>query len=1372
MLRYDKFFKDVSNYKVSHLINPRVIKGDIFAFPEKSILIWPKVSDVVEYIDSKISYLVTTKKPMVVTADEYGDIHTVGTCRKNNNRLADILSKLKKNEKQYNFLTRENKNLTVGSSTLLVFNYGSLNSMYTYTTNPMNLYYKWQNLMHSAIHRTNDMVNTSPRNVFITIDLPSKIPTRQMLHRYMGETTRIHLETLINYKYFNLIEILRFMHEEYMDKSILKANIEKNNYERVTLLFTYNNNVTAVNLNQIASLLDVNGIKTNLKTYKSDTVFKILVLFFNMVIAKQPATLEEIDKSTIIDTVTLDGIVTAIESDEEDETLVIEDMLSVYDSEVIDEEVDESEETVLETVVPDIVFNTDLTDTDKLSAEVEHLHNNKFISKVQLNSYKEKIEKQKSRKSPFIGDTRSLAELRVYKKEEQDITTEETKLTDNIVVLDKSMNADTTSIVRGKYLKETFNKDIVNVIYAMQNESFIIEEHEIIREESILGGIDTHKISLNNINGSKSTIRIKVPVIDDDGVMAISGNKYIMRYQRGDLPIRKIASTEVALSTYYGKLFVTKAAYKKDDAGFWFQKQLTKLNIEGVVKDLVTVSVDNVGVVLPLDYQMISRYVKTFKFKSYRFYFEYNTRATLMDNINLDSVEEKGTLIGTNGSGYIVITDDNRLIETKDGKSVELPNIYELLGIDRYAAPIEYSNIKIFKEYIPVCLILSYYYGLDKLLNLLNVKYTKIEPNARFENTGRYAIKFKDVKYVIERDYDLGDMIISGFLSIDKELKILPSTSLNSRSMFSAVFTALGLPMLYVNEIKLMENMYVDPLSEQVLITMKEPTVFKSLLVRSSELLLDDNYVHPNDIQGMAIRGYERIAGLIYKEIITAMKLDKNRSHFSKSKLEVNPYAVLSKINEDSTTVLIDDLNPMAALKQTEDTTYLGAQGRSELTMVRTTRGMHSSEIGVISESSKDAGSVGITAHMVANPKIISTRGITGDVDVEKDGWSSLVSTSAMLAPFSITDDVKRLNFTSIMNSHVIPINEMRVPYVRTGYESVLPLRVDKKFVRTAKEDGVVENVQDNSITVKYKSGVKEEIKLVSWTTKEEAGSAYTHTLVANLSKGEKFTKDDTIAYDILFFEPDVFNRKRVVYKMGTYLNVALMEDSQTYEDSGAISEKLSDRLGTVVTKVKSFVLNCDDNLLNLVNVGDEVTYASILFNNIDKINGDMEELDERAREILNTIKSISPKSKVNGTVSKVLIKYNCELEDMSKSVKKLVNMYDKKSVEDTGFTGKVNGSYSIEGKSLLEGKIEVKVYIQTGVGMGIGDKAIFGNQIKFTVGEVYNYDIKTKDNTEVEAVFSQRSLAARIVNSPELIGTTSMCLDKLKDKAIELYFS
>jgi hypothetical protein len=65
----------------------------------------------------------------------------------------------------------------------------------------------------------------------------------------------------------------------------------------------------------------------------------------------------------------------------------------------------------------------------------------------------------------------------------------------------------------------------------------------------------------------------------------------------------------------------------------------------------------------------------------------------------------------------------------------------------------------------------------------------------------------------------------------------------------------------------------------------------------------------------------------------------------------------------------------------------------------------------------------------------------------------------------------------------------------------------------------------------------------------------------------------------------------------------------------------------------------------------------------------------------------------------------------------------------------------------------------------------VFANQMKTIFGEVYNQKIVSESNVEIDAIFGYRSISARIVNSPILIGTTTTLLNVIGSHACDLYF-
>lgn len=1404
MLTYERFNKKYGVYKLNHIVNPVPINISGFEFPRDSELHEFKVTDINEALKRE-GYFTNVKQvyvntPLLYVEPIYGHVTRLSKTD------MSVINDLTKAEKTFRFL-RPNMHLaTVNTNALIVYNYGSINNMYRYSSNPYNRYYQWQNSFQTLIDH---LRKPSDRMKFVRISLPATLPTRVELDMASKKITVGMLNDLYTtYEYFTLIELWKFFNPDHKQDSLLNT-IPKEEYRNITLMINIDNKIVPFNLNTLIGMIKEYEVDDIIKPVRADSFRKLFYYYLYRIIntPSNEASIINNEMSTAPEiNLPMSGITgnnnSILDIDRLFETEVHEIPLSTKNSlsvikqddigemepDVIEEEAKTSFE-ISTTLMGHVDNYTDMdslkheiiSPTTKLAEELNTLVGYGMISKNDYAKLTEVVSEQKNKAAPYNPKLK-LSEVLNSDTDDYTIQPKDIEISPNNVVFDAKQNKDTTGVLDKQYLAKQYHKDLTRTIYSMQNAGIVVEDYTVTKNESILGSMEEHVITLRPLNGKASTVKLILPEISPDGSFKISSNHYRIRKQRADLPIRKIDSTIVSLSSYYGKLFITKAYAKKDDAGYWFKNQLAKLyETNESLRDIVFLPVDNQDVKLPVLYTNISRYIRSFKYKTIYFSFDYKNRLKLikdLDSETLADIEDNDVvLVGVKINTPIVMNMSGKLFEYKNNAYTEIDDVYTMLELDTSKMPTEYTVVKIYKQTIPTVILLSYYLGLKNLLGLLKVGYREYDIKAKInpaELTFKewYVITFSDVKYVIEKDNDIGDLIIFGLNSIKDILKTNPSTLFNSKEGMGIIFSKMNLSILYTNEIKLLETMFVDPVTLTILKEMKEPLTFKGLLIRANELLVDNNYTHPNNITEMTIKGYERVSGMIYKEMVTALKEHNNRSLFSKSKITINPYRILTKINEDSTTVLVDDLNPIAMLKQTEDITYLGENGRGKEGMSRDTRIMHSSEIGVISEASKDSGDVGISAYMSANPTITNVRGNIGDFDFDKQGWSSVLSTSAMIAPFAKNDDVKRLNFSSIQGSHVIPIKNMRAPYVRTGYETILPVRVGGKFISTAEEEGVVTKVTSKYVEVLYKTLGTKRYTLRSWTTKEESNTCYTHTMVTSLTIGDTVIKDDTVIYADTFFEPDIFNPKRVLYKQGDIATIALSEDPETYEDSGSISEDIYARLATTVTKVKSIVVNNTDNIINLIGVNSKVEPNTVLFSILDKSLGDTKNLDDRAREILQNLKTTSPKAKLKGTVSKIVIFYNCEFDTLSESLKELVTISDAKLKEETGFTGRVTNSYSINGISLSADSVEIKLYLHAEDMMSIGDKAIFGNQLKFTVGSVYKNKVSATDGTIVEGFFSNKSIQARIVNSPMLIGTTSMLLDKITDKVIDMYFN
>lgn len=1422
VIYYDRLYKKKGIRRQAHFLSPRVLDGSEFEFPLSSSLFWWKGNENLSFINKNISYFQKVNKGVVSSIIGYkNESEIYGKLLQRVSQPNKWIKDSQDQCKEFKFL-RIGQNFKITPRILRIVNFGCVSSKYKYPTQVLKRYNVYRNIFKTVLLML--AAETSERNIFLNMDIPREIPSRIYLNKFANKLLNAHLDLLPTFEYFNVLELWKFLDPEFKESSLIYQFLPKEKWNKINLLLSVDNKVVLIRLSMLAALIkEYNIVEPGIKDKEPEMAKRILHVFLSNIVKQTPMSDSELeqleynldnkkikvvsnvepgssrttvntddiepdqdDREDDIDTALLETLENKGNIEEDDETIDDEDddIIPVdMDGDLQDQEDEElkllvginSEEiSEVDNVYENIEeLYSETNSYDNVYKQLERLMANRAISKNDYNNSLDILQEIPKRKDPYrSGDT--LINILDSKQDKVNITQEDITITDNPVVFDKTYNKDVIGTITKSYMENQYKKDIVRTVYSLQNGNNIIQSYDIEQSESILGGLEEHRIQIRSLTGKSSTIKLMLPKIESDGTFKISGQTYTMRSQRSDTVLRKINSTIATINSYYGKFFIEKASYKKNDIGYYLFNNISKMYMEGTVSDLVSLPIKTKDVELPLDYTHLSRYLKYFRYQDYVFTLDYDKRSDMLPDIDVSSVEKNGkyVLIGAKkGRPVVMEKDTNQLYVINGNQQETLGTIYTLLNIPRLKQPVEYCDIKIFGQKIPIVAVLGYYIGLEQLMRLLKVKYEKLEVNKRTPaEEDWYIVKFKDIKLRIKRDYGIGDLIIGGLSSM---LKILPEINykvMNTRSSFQVLWNKLGYSLAHTNEIKLMENMFIDPITLNLLETLKLPTNIKGLIIKACEILIDDNYKNPNDISQMLIKGYERVSGMMYNELIKAIREQENKSMFSKSKIIVNPYSVIQMINEDSATTLLDDLNPMSSLKQKEDVTYLGSLGRSKISMSKDTREFNSSEVGIISEATKDSSDVGITAYLTAAPNITDIRGSTAHIDVGKEGWSGLLSTSSMLAPYAITDDSKRLNFSSIMNSHVIPIKNMRAPYVRTGYEAVLPIRVSDKFCITAEEPGKVISVTKSDVTIEYINKGKTKYRMKSWTSKEEAGSCYTHYMITNLKVGDTIEKDDTILYDSFFFEPDIFNPKRVIYRQGDVITVALTEDKETFEDSAGVHKRLSDRLKTVVTKVKSIKLSKDDNIINLVKPGQKVEYTDILLTISDPIFANSK-IDEQTLSILQDLKNISPKAKFKGIIEKVEIRYNCEKDEMSESLKLATEESDKRLIESFGFPGKVNGSYSIEGVPLLAGEVQIKIYISGEDRMAIGDKAIFANQLKFTVGEVFDYDIATEDGTDIDATFGLTSIMARIVCSSLNMGTTGMCLEKLEERVIEMYF-
>jgi hypothetical protein len=242
-----------------------------------------------------------------------------------------------------------------------------------------------------------------------------------------------------------------------------------------------------------------------------------------------------------------------------------------------------------------------------------------------------------------------------------------------------------------------------------------------------------------------------------------------------------------------------------------------------------------------------------------------------------------------------------------------------------------------------------------------------------------------------------------------------------------------------------------------------------------------------------------------------------------------------------------------------------------------------------------------------------------------------------------------------------------------------------------------------------------------------------------------------------MFFEIDTLGGT-LAYKSGTLCRVGLVEEEFTFEDASEISSKFADQLITRNCEERFITVRFDQDVKELVKVGQHVDYDTtlcILQSNI----GGVADAYGTGVEALRDIASLTPRAKHDGKVTDISAIYVGDVEDMSPTLQEIVNASDRKlykKARDLGVerdTGQKKSGERFEGKTLEPKTAIIKIVIDITQDMGVGSKVVYGHQMKSVVSNVWDEVFTTQDGNPYDAKFSYTSFVKRVVKSGLLIG-------------------
>jgi hypothetical protein len=114
---------------------------------------------------------------------------------------------------------------------------------------------------------------------------------------------------------------------------------------------------------------------------------------------------------------------------------------------------------------------------------------------------------------------------------------ESPSIPDISTVVDKTMLKSSLHAFDQRYIKEVMQKDVASMVMNIQHAGMAVTNYEVEKIEDILGAYDAHTVRVTPVDGVSSTLRFKLPRLNEDGTYMANGVKYRMRKQRGDQKI-------------------------------------------------------------------------------------------------------------------------------------------------------------------------------------------------------------------------------------------------------------------------------------------------------------------------------------------------------------------------------------------------------------------------------------------------------------------------------------------------------------------------------------------------------------------------------------------------------------------------------------------------------------------------------------------------------------------------------------------------------------------------------------------------------------------------------------------------------------------
>lgn len=935
------------------------------------------------------------------------------------------------------------------------------------------------------------------------------------------------------------------------------------------------------------------------------------------------------------------------------------------------------------------------------------------------------------------------------------------------------------------------DRDIIKILNSFSSKTYPIAIRNVEVEDTSTSedSVETYTVQCEDSNGQRFTLKFDIPKFKSNRFMKLRGNEKVLSGQLLLLPVIKTDMDTVQVVSNYNKIFIRRfgsTTGKSFVVADRIIKTLDKFKINGIK----IVNGDNSKICakfeLPVDYIDLATEYTRIETKDFVVYFNQEEIRSLY---KID--ETKGIPFAYDkNSNTVIYYNDTNVFSVKLLEMLKaVPGFSDNYDKTSVSTKYTYSKASILNAKLPLIVVLGYNIGLLEVLKKANIKYEIGEKRPSIDKNKEDVIKFSDGYLSYELNY-ASSMLLNGLKECDTADYSI--SEINSKPMWLDFLDSLA-SRIVSDGLDSFYDLMIDPITAEVCRRYKLPDNYVDILLYANNLLADNKYNRHTDLTGNRYRTNEIVAGYVYKALCNSyqdytMQLKRGRKDVA---MTMKRSSVIDNVLLDPTMSDLSILNPLLEVEAANTVSFKGLSGmNTDRAYGLDKRTYDDTMVNLLALSTGFTANAGISRQTTMDMNIEGERGYLKTTDnPDNMNITKTFSITEALTPFGTThDDPFRSAMTFIQTSkHGMRVKTSMPSLITNGADEALPYISSDTFAFKAKQNGVIKEKTDDYLVIEYKDGTNDFVDLRELVKKNSDGGFYiTIKLDSALKVGDRVEAGEIVAYDKLSYSDRVSPNNNAAYNVGTLAKMAILNTDEGFEDSGIIDNWLSEAMASEIVVKKEVVLPKSTNIYNMVKKGQSIQEGDpllIIQNAFDdndmnillkNLAGDEEEITDLAR--------IPIKSKVTGIVQDIQIYRTVDKSELSDSLLKAVNNYEK----EVKATKKVMDKYNIDGSNeftadyKLEpiGKLKnardsvmIEFYLKYFDKMSVGDKIVVYSANKAVIKDIFPdgmepYSEFRKDE-KINSLTAIGSINARMVTSIKTVAGINKVLVEL-DRSVK----